>query len=381
MPKSKQHICHLTILNPALHSRIFYKEALSQVNAGYKVTIIGQDPASEPYEKKGIKVIPIGVFGRGTAKRWRARRKVHKLARKVKADIFQVHTPELLKVCKELKEELPHTKIIYDVHEDYAANIVNTNTYPSWTKKTLARWVKDAESKFKKYGDAIFYSEDCYAGLVDFPKKKTAFVRNKFSPPKRIGPPDHEFKLPYMLYCGTISHMWGIKRTLELWKALNKLEPLDLVIAGHTFNKELIEELEKQADKHNKKGKIHILGGLEYLPHRSIIELIKGSMFGTAFYKAVPYLKDKIPTKFYEFMGLGTPLLFTDNPPWNSLNDQFDFGMPVSFPLDKHAVRKIYDALLLEKRDFYRKPLSESDWSWKAEETQMLNLIAKVLAE
>ena len=32
--QEKVHICHVTILNPAQHTRIFYKLAVSQANLG-----------------------------------------------------------------------------------------------------------------------------------------------------------------------------------------------------------------------------------------------------------------------------------------------------------------------------------------------------------
>lgn len=381
MGKSRPHICHLTVLNPAVHSRIFFKEALAQVEAGYKVTIIGQDSAKEPYKRDGVRIIPTGVFSRRGRKRLAAPRKIQKLALKTGANLFQIHTPELLKVGKALKEELPKSKLIYDVHEDYVSNIRSGSSYPAWTKSGLTKRVRKIENKFHTYGDGLIYAEDCYAGMLKMPKDRTAFVRNKFAKPKSLDYEAESDRPPYMLYCGTISHPWGLGRSLELWNQLKELEPIDFIIAGHTHDRELLDEIKDWTGDDGDEGSVRLIGGLNYLPYEEIVTLINGCLFGTALYDAAPHIKDKIPTKFYEFMGMEKPLVFTNTSRWKKLNERFDLGISIGYPFKSHKIERIYHELVQGRKPFYEQKMSDKDWSWDHEKGALIDLMKKVLGE
>ena len=381
MGKSRLHICHLTVLNPAVHSRIFFKEALAQVEAGYKVTIIGQDPAKEPYKRNGVRIIPTGVFHRRGPKRLSAPRKIYKKALKTGADLFQIHTPELLKVGKALKKEMKGVKLIYDVHEDYASNIRNGTSYPAWTKSGLTKRVRKIENNFHSYGDGLIYAEDCYAGMLKMSDKRTAFVRNKFAKPKNIDYEANSGRRPYMLYCGTISNAWGLSRSLELWNLLKEMEPIDFIIAGHTHDRELIDEIQDWTGEDGDEGSVRLMGGLNYLPYEEIVTLINGCLFGTALYDPAPHIKDKVPTKFYEFMGMEKPLVFTNNPRWKKLNEQFDLGISVSYPFKSHKLERIYHELIQQRKPFFERNMTEADWSWDYEKKALLKMVKKVLGE
>ena len=370
-------VCHLTVLNPALHSRIYFKEALSQAAAGYEVSVIGQDAAAEPYVRDGVRIVPTGVFGRMGRRRVFAKQYLLPLAEAERADVYQIHSPELLRVGRELKLARPEVKVIYDVHEDYAANVRAGSHFPEWSKKPLLSWLRREERAFGRWGDGLVYAEECYAGLLDFDAAYTAVVQNKFKAP--AAPSDHSpaTNRPYLLYTGTIAEAWGIFRTLDLWEALNQVRPMDLVVAGHTHNAALVEELQLVAEGCDVRGRMHILGGKEYLPYEYIVELIRGCWAGTALYTVAPHIAQKHPTKFFEFMACGKPLFFSANPHWENLNQNHAFGMPIGGEPEPDQLRKMVERI--DQGEFGEGKIPEEVWAWKTEEQALLELLEKVL--
>lgn len=368
------HICHISILNPAIHSRIFFKMALAQVAAGYKVSIIAQDSASEPYERAGVTIIPIGTFGRLNWRRLWAARGISKKAKQLQADFYQIHAVELLGLAKKLKADMPTAKVIWDMHEDYVANILFADYYSEATRKHLARRVRNVQTEFVSWGDGLILAEDCFEGLIDFPTNRTAIVRNKFvepaSPiPNKVFPGN----IPFMVSTGTIAENWGSFRAIELWKELNKIHAVGLVIAGHSQDEKVIARILDSVERSGMKDRFLLEGGNEYLPFEEIVGWIRACNFGLALYDPKENIRDRIPTKFYEFMAQQKPLLFSQNPAWGALNDRIGFGVSVEWPMSSEAVQQVHDNHLSHRPDPVAIP--ESEWSWASEQAAMLELL------
>ena len=157
-------ICHLTILNPAVHTRIFYKLALSQIKLGYEVSICGQDPQSVPYIKKQVQIYPMPKLSRLGIKRLIIPLKLFLQAYRIRANIYTIHTPELLWVGWGLKK-LMGCKVIYDVHEDYEKNIRYAGYYSSWLRNALRGLLRLNQKLFVPTYDAVSYAEVCYDNI------------------------------------------------------------------------------------------------------------------------------------------------------------------------------------------------------------------------
>ena len=168
MPVMGMHICHLSLLNPAIHSRIFFKMARSQVRAGYRVTIVAQDPAPAPYVREGVQIIPIGVFGRLSWRRIWAVFKIARIAKRLAADIYQVHTVELLSTAQKIKQKLPRTRVIFDMHEDYVANIMHADYYGERSRKPLAQRVQRGATRLFEMGRRTIARRGLFSGPDSF---------------------------------------------------------------------------------------------------------------------------------------------------------------------------------------------------------------------
>jgi glycosyltransferase involved in cell wall biosynthesis len=372
------HICHISILNPAIHSRIFFKMALSQVEAGYKVSIIAQDDAKAPYERAGVTIIPIGIFGRMNWRRVFFKRIIQKKALALKADFYQIHAVELLEIGKRLKKELPNSKVVWDMHEDYVANILFADYYAKSIRNFLAKRVKAVQSDFCTWGDGLILAEECFDKILDFPKSKTAILRNKYqAPSSKFAALENPENLPILLYTGTIAENWGIIRALELLEILNKRRPVMLVIAGHSQNHEILDDIDEFLDENNLSWNCICIGGKDYVPFEEIVGLIQNCTLGLALYDPKANIKDRIPTKFYEFMANNKPLLFTSNSTWNALNDRLGFGMAIDWPPTESQIDEI-EKRFLAGTEVQSSPIPEVEWSWKTEKAEMIAFFQRI---
>lgn len=370
MPESLPHICHLTVLNPAVHTRIFYKLAWSQQEMGYPVTIIGQDDAPAPYEKEEVQIIPTGVFSRLRMARLLAPLRILRKALKVDADVYVLHTPELLWVGKYLKSK--GKRVIYDVHEDYLANITRTETYPAWMRGWLGNRVRRTELRAIDWLDAVAYAEENYDNLLGIPPEKKFILRNKFTDRAVRWTSQIEIpRQPYMLYTGTLSENRGVFRTLELWAKLNEIEPTHLVMAGMAFLPEMFTRIWHKAESYGLNEQFTLIGGIDYLPYTDILRLIAHCEFGAALYDG--NLRGRMPTKFYEFMAYGKALIYTRDAHWDAMNEQAFIGFSYEAGDDISAL-----LAQLKDRASYPPAPQATDYAWTAEEAELARMLQRV---
>jgi glycosyltransferase involved in cell wall biosynthesis len=359
------HICHLTVLNPALHSRIFHKQAMSMVEAGFKVSVVGQDASPQPYHVEGVQVLPLPVFHPRSVQRFRVRKQIWDHAVAVNADVYVVHAPELLGMASKLKKRFPQARFVYDMHEDYALNIREAGYYPFWLKGILANRVRQAELAFASWGDAVVFAETCFETLLDMKSGVGFTLPNLFRESKTAMPelPTLEDGLPILLFSGTVAENWGIRLAVETWKQLNAKIPVRLVVAGIAYDKALKNSILEQVAQSGFSSRFLWWGNGEYVPHTEILAWIKASQLGLTPYILRPNLAERMPTRFFEFMAMGKPVLFTQNPPWDELNARVEFGLSTNWPVVESTLDEI--ALRLESGWSTRVPAHI--WSWEAQ--------------
>ncbi|GAB4422062.1 MAG: glycosyltransferase family 4 protein [Bacteroidia bacterium] len=323
------HICHVSVLNPVLHPRIYYKQALSQVAWGYRVSIVAQGPRGV-HSGAGVDCYPQGVFGRLSLRRLSYGLWVLPLLLRLRAQVYVLHSPELLGVGLLLKA-LRQARILYDVHEDYAANIRAAAHYPAWLRRPLAALLRVCERLALHGIDGVAYAEACYDDMLGAGPRRI-LLRNKFA--LRDAGPDTGYPLPpqpYLLYSGTLAADWGLWETFELWEAL-RTQPglpgdLRLVIAGHSHQAGLLADLQARIAASAAPSAVHLIGGRDFVPHAQIVALIRHCWAGAGLYRVQPHIRDKIPTKFYEYLACGRPLIYTPGPAWTAFDAAHALGV------------------------------------------------------
>ena len=363
-------ICHVSVLNPSTHNRIFHKLAKSQRSLGYEVSIIGQDARQNPYRLEDIQILPLPVFKRLSSKRffklpfW-----VLSYIRKYPSQIYWLHTPELMWLGYLLK--LKGKVVIYDVHEDFFQTITYATHYPVWLRKPLAKGLRYLEKRWAQRLDAVVYAEICYDNMLALPESQVHILRNTFSI-QALTPPSEPLSVPdsYLLYTGTLAEEWGIFHTLELWKALFPYSSLPLIMAGFTHSEEMVEKIRRWVEKACLEEYFTFIGGTSYVPYEQIVFLIQHCSFGTALYEINPAIKGKIPTKFYEYMAFDKPLIYTPDPTWEEFDRENHLG--VSW-IPGSNVNRLWDSL-----QSWKARHDPSAYSWEEDEKVLRQLLSKI---
>src|SRR6266699_331352 len=133
-------VAHLTSSHRAQDTRVFRKECVALASAGYEVSLIV--PTSYARTVNGVNIVPVPESRNRLRRVTGACRDVYRVARRLKADIYHFHDPELLPWALLLKKASKAT-VVYDVHEYYAEVISSREWFPRFLRKpaaVLIRW-------------------------------------------------------------------------------------------------------------------------------------------------------------------------------------------------------------------------------------------------
>lgn len=324
---SKQpHMLHLTVQNPALHTRIFYKLALSQIASGWKVSVAGQHDASTLFEEQGITIYPTRPFSRLSFQRLLLRGRLYQLVRDLRPDAVTVHAPELLPLAVRMHKAFG-TRIWYDVHEDYQLDLYHAAHFPTWVRKPLGDAVRNIEQKALKHISVVSYAEGSYSDVLGAGEKAT-ILPNLFTPRSLTPTSTIEFpESPYFLFTGTLARERGAFSAIDIWEKLFPLTGYPLIIAGQSSRESVVKELKARMQSSPFHESIRFMGGGDFVPYSDIVELIKGCFAGVGMYEPLPHLIGKLPTKFYEHLALGRPLIYPAVGPWKEFGQKHHLGM------------------------------------------------------
>ncbi|WNJ20972.1 glycosyltransferase [Pontibacter sp. G13] len=312
----RPHICHLTVLNPALHPRIFHKLAQSQRILGYRVTVLGQDESSIPYDADGVDIIPVSPFHRASWKRWLFSVRFARKALVTRADVYVIHTPELLPLGAYLRWK-SDAKLIYDMHESYSDNLMHAPYLPSWIRGVLSDgWRRFERMAISKWVDGVSLAERCYQPLLEGLDVPNLVLENRYLSKNHYSASTEG--TPYLLYTGTLAANWGLWHLMEVWEEMRQVRPCRLVIAGFSHDQTLLKDLADRISRSPFSDEIELIGGSRFVPYDQVQDLISNCVAGFGLYEPMPHLIQKIPTKFFEYRFHQKPLIYPDVPTWRS---------------------------------------------------------------
>lgn len=326
---SRPHMLHLTVQNPALHTRIFYKLALSQVAAGWKVSVAGQYDSSTIFEERGVTIYPTRPFSRLSFQRILLRGKLYQLVRELRPDAVTIHAPELLPLAVRMHKAFG-TKIWYDVHEDYQLDLHHAAHVPSWLRRPLGNAVRSTEQKALSSISVVTYAEESYADVLNA-GKKASILPNLFSVRSQTSPSTVQVpETPYFLFTGTLARERGTFAAIDYWEQLFPACGYPLIIAGQSSREVMVTELQSRISQSPYAESIRLIGGREFVPYSDIVALINGCYAGLGLYEPLRHLVGKLPTKYYEHLALGRPLLYPALGAWGRFGKETSLGVGIT---------------------------------------------------
>jgi glycosyltransferase involved in cell wall biosynthesis len=304
--REKRRIVIASILKPTDDTRMFEKmgQTIAQT-ANNEVSIIGFEP-SGPALQSHIQLISLGRFPRLSLQRLLARWRVLRIAYSLKPTLFIFTTHELILPAVILKVVF-NTRIIYDVRENYFRNILHSEGLPWFARAPLAMMVRLKEKLSAPAIDHFFLAEQGYEQEFKFHRGGWTVIENKSLP--YAGPRSDVMPTPglKLLFSGTLSESTGVFRAIHLAKELHRVRgDVQLTIAGYASSQSVRDRIRKEtADAPF----IHLIGIDALVPHPAIAALILSSDAGIIAYTPSPHTRNAVPTKLFEYLHAGLPIL------------------------------------------------------------------------
>ncbi len=224
-------VCHMTSAHPQEDIRIFLKECVSLAQAGHEVFLVS---CGSEYKKNGVHMVGIGPQENSRRKRMtRTAKRVYKAAKTIDADVYHFHDPELLPYGLKLKHA--GKKVIFDSHEDVAAQIRDKTWIPKWLRKIVAKTYGKYEAHVVKRLDAVVAATPHIAKVFTGVCKKVVVVNNypKLDDIKYHQTPFSE-REAQICYAGGIDQLRGEQIMIEAMKGTSE----KMIVAG---NHEIME--------------------------------------------------------------------------------------------------------------------------------------------
>jgi len=302
-------------------------------------------------------------------------RKIHKIASAVDADIYHFHDPELIPTAVKLKRG--GKKIVYDIHENNPAAILNKEWLPSFSRKAISRIFEKFEDRSAKLFDGIVVvtedQEKHFSNLsrtIVMPNYRKRAVTQSGCFAER----DPKSRVRFV-YAGSISRMTCIEEiinaSLILWKESKDFEVQIAGPVGDTKLKRILEQVPEP---------------IEYrgvLDRNEAEEMVKNSDVGFLLYSK----EDKnalqcSPNKLFEYLSLGKPIIASDNDYWRQILDQRDSSLYVIDPSNPEEIaekmRVILNSDLRIKKSLGSMELGKM-FSWESIEGRLFELYESVL--
>ncbi|WP_263809172.1 glycosyltransferase [Salinibacter sp.] len=329
--RSWWRVAHLTTVHHPFDPRIFHKQLASLRDAGFDAHLVA------PHERtERVRGIPIHGLPRpqNRAHRLALQPRVFRTARALDAALYHIHDPELLPLAGLLKTRTG-AQIVYDMHENYRSK----GAVLGRTLRGLERWAF-------RWLDHVLIAEASYRSILNGYAVPHTYIANYFRP---RGDERSEEAAPIrtsptrLLYTGTLSARRGLHTMTDLAamvKRQGRPETINLVgICRYEHQRARAEAQIRNEGLHTVMERV---GWDTYVlpsampPHRRRADM------GLALFEQHPNHAGSIPTKFYEYLHYGLPLICSDIPLWRCFVERHGCGAVVP-PGDPAAVLDVLD--------------------------------------
>lgn len=371
----KIKICHLTSAHKSGDIRIFQKECTFLAKEkSFEVYLVAQ---GDSREENGVKVIGVDASVKGRVDRMlNISRKIYKKASSLNADIYHFHDPELLLYALKLKKQ--GAAVIFDSHEHYAKQIAEKNYLPVLLRKVIANIYKIYETHVVKNIDAVVVpgttnGKNPFEGrcrnsifLDNYPilDERRAYIQ------KRKPDSIHDLKVCYV---GGLSATRGCTQLVKgCYKAGVKL-----ILAG-SFSS---PEYEKQVMSMKEGQCVDYRGVCSY---DEVTEIYRESHIGAAtLLKIGQYASmENLPTKTYEYMQVGLPIIMSDTKYNCKLMERGKFAYLVD-PGNEDEIKKVIQYVYYNFNEAVEKTklaykLVKDKYNWEGEFKNLIALYRKL---
>lgn len=364
----------MTSVHPPFDTRILFRECATLVRAGHDVTLVAVGEGEPQIQGVHMSYVP-----RAQGRRERMVQTAGHVARRamaLHADLYHVHDPELLPWAQWMR--LRGARVVFDMHENLPGAILDKPWIHSRVRQPASTGARLAERALIGTMPVIF-AEDSYRKYYPW-VQQSATVLNM---------PDVERLADYrtarrdkftVAYIGNVGATRG---SLTLLDALGVLHARGIDLAYECVgpatpqHRKLLQEriAALQLSDANLTGR---------LPSDQGLRRIADCHVGVALLKKRPNSYESYPTKMFEYMALGLPVLVSDFPLYRAVVESEGCGICVD-PDDPQAIaaalRLLHDAPELAAAMGHRGRCAVQErYNWAVEGQKLVAFYEQLLA-
>lgn len=370
-------IAYLTSVHIPFDIRIFYKELRSLSKAGYEVVLIAPHTRDEVVDGIRVRAVP---KPRGRFQRmFRTALQVVWLAWQENADLYQIHDPELLLWSQILR--LRGKTVIFDMHENVPKDILSKEWISPALRRIVVIFYQGLE-RILLWRMPVIFAENSYVRDYKWIDRRNTVILNMPLVEDLLAISEPRHALPTVGYIGAVNADRGSMITLQALDLLNEngyrvgFECVGRLSESHQ------NELELFADSHNLES-IHYYGHM--VPHDGY-RVIARCHIGLAVLTPLPNAIGSYPTKIFEYMALGLPVIVSGFPLYREVVESAGCGLCLNDPTNplelaaamRWMLERPDDAAEMGNRG---RDAVLSQYNWNSEERKLLNFYALILQQ
>lgn len=367
-----KRVVHITTVHHPYDPRIFYKQCMSLKKAKYDVYLIAQ---KAEHEQNDIKHIPLQSY----TSRWKrmifGTMSAYKKAKRLNADIYVFHDPELMLVGALLKKR--HNIVIYDIHEDYVTSILQKNYIPRIFRTWIAKIYKLIEKILTRNMELCLaekYYKDLYGRgtcILNYPLINENLLQNKQS--------ENKMRENKVLYTGNVT----VDRGALIHAKIPKIDPNVSVQFIGECPRSLADKIYEVAG--NQKDQIHLRGIDQFIVKDEIEAMYHQHhwLAGIALFPPTEHYMKKELTKFFEYMNAGLPIICSNFPVWKKFIETYKCGIAVD-PYNEEEIKNALNTLrnnpqLANEMGKNGRKAVQKELNWLSEERKLLDWYEQLL--
>ena len=367
-------ICHLTSVHVPFDTRIFHKECRALVEAGHEVHLIARYDRDETVD--GVHVHPIPSFKNKVERMLKATIALYQKALAGSYEVCHFHDPELIPVGILLK--LRGKTVVYDVHEDYPVYFRHKEAFPALLRIPLSNLINIIERFAAGRFDAVVTVTPTIQKRFRKLNSNSVMIRN-FPSFDEITPTDGDApgseKSNTVAYVGSLTLDRGVEQMVRAIGIVRERMPVRLLMAGDfggPAEEEYIRDLPEYAF-------------VDYRGHTSrkeTIDMLAEAKAGLVVcHPRINYMH-AYPTKLFEYMAAGIPVVASNFPLWRDIVEDAGCGYLVN-PMNPGAIADAIIRLLTNPREANamgtrgREAVREK-YTWDGEKKALLDLYSNL---
>ncbi|MDF2733470.1 MAG: group 1 glycosyl transferase [Chloroflexota bacterium] len=331
-------VVHVSTVHRSDDPRILRKECQTLAEAGYSVTFIGQ--GLPPIDLGDVAFVSIGEVQHRLARIVIMPMRVVRAVWRIRPDLVHLHDPELLVVGALFR--ILGMRVVYDAHEDLPSQVAYKPYLPPWARPLISQAARIGILVAGRMVSGVVAATPHVARR--FPADQTVVVQN--FPLRRefadLEPMRYAERPMTVAYVGRVTEAVGGLVMADAVRGLRHRPHLRVVIAG-PMDGAVSAAVASVAEPAGAGAPAIEAPG--WLDRSEVIGLLGATRVGLVVFQPVENYIDAQPTKLFEYLASGVPVVASDFPVWREIVGAVDAGLLVD-PTDPAAVAAAIDALL-----------------------------------